>query len=295
MPSLREMRRRMQSVANIGQVTRALEAVSASRVRRAQQLVLATRPYADRAWDVLTHLASQAGRDVVHPLLTERPEVRRVLVVMITGDRGLAGAFYSNIVRATLAHFNRSSAPVDYVIIGRKGRDIMSRRQVNIVAEFSSLPPEPTFADVSAIGRLVVDEFEQARADQIYLAYTRFVNLLHQEAMIRKLLPLEVEVRAQREEGPSHPAYLYEPSEAALVNEIVPRFTALQVYQAILESLASEHAARMVAMRSASENAVDLVEALRIQYNKARQQAITSDMLDIAGGAEALAAAGGRD
>lgn len=293
MPSLREMRRRLQSVANIGQVTRALEAVSASRVRRAQQLVLATRPYADRAWEVLTHLAGQAGRDVVHPLLTERPEVGRILVVMITGDRGLAGAFYSNIVRVTLVHFSRSAVPVDYIVIGRKGRDIMARRQVNIVAEFSSLPAEPTFADVSAIGRLVVDEFEQGRVDQVYLAYTRFVNLLQQEAMIRKLLPLEVEVKGLPGEGPSPRAYLYEPSEAALVNEIVPRFTALQVYQAILESLASEHAARMVAMRSASENAVELVEALRIQYNKARQQAITSDMLDIAGGAEALAA--GRD
>ncbi len=295
MPSLREMRRRMQSVANIGQVTRALEAVSASRVRRAQQQVLATRPYASRAWDVLIHLASQAGRDVVHPLLTERAEVRRVLVVMVTGDRGLAGAFYSNIVRATLAHFSAWTVPVDYIVIGRKGRDLMSRRRVHIVAEFSSLPPEPTFADVSAIGRLVVEEFEQGRADQIYLAYTRFVNLLRQEATVRKLLPLEVEARAQPRERPVHPVYLYEPSEAALVREIVPRFTALQVYQAILESLASEHAARMVAMRSASDNAVELVEALRIQYNKARQQAITSDMLDIAGGAEALAAAAGGD
>ncbi|MEW6567219.1 MAG: ATP synthase F1 subunit gamma [Chloroflexota bacterium] len=293
MPSLREMRRRMQSVANIGQVTHALEAVSASKVRRAQQAVLATRPYADRAWQVLSHLASQAGRDTVHPLLTERREVRRICVVMVSGDRGLAGGFYSNIVRATLDRFRASRVPVEYVIVGRKGRDIMSRRRVRIVAEFSSLPADPTFADVSSIGRLVVDEFLQGRVDQIYLAYTRFVTLMRQEPTIRKMLPLEIEVGPQRPTASGHPVYIYEPSEAALINQIVPRFTALQLYQAILESLASEHAARMVAMRNATDNAHELVEALRLQYNKARQQAITSDMLDIAGGAEALAMARG--
>lgn len=297
MPSLREMRQRMQSVANIGQVTRALEAVSASQVRRAQQAVLATRPYSQRAWQVLLHLASQSGRELVHPLLTERPEVRRILVVMISGDRGLAGAFYSNIVRATLERFRDSNVPVEYVIVGRKGRDIMARRRVDILAEFSRLPAAPAFADVSAIGRLVVDEFLQGRADQIYLSYTRFVSLLRQEPTIHKLLPFEIEVhRARadvlgRTEPGSRPVYLYEPGEAELINMIVPRFTALQLYQSVLESLASERAARMVAMRNATDNAHALVADLRLQYNKARQQAITSDMLDIAGGAEALAMA----
>ena len=295
--SVREMRLRIRSVANIAQVTRALEAVSASRVRKAQQAALATRRYATQAWHVLEHLAEQAGRDYVHPLLTERHQVRRVLVVLITGDRGLAGAFYGNILRATLDQFRASAIPVGYVVVGRKGRDMLSRRHVNIVAEFSRLPTSPTFADVSAIGRLAVDEYLSGEADQVYLAYTRFVNLLRQVPTVRKLLPLEMESTETRDSmglaartAPSR-AYLYEPSEAEIINLIVPRFTALQLFQAVLESMASEHAARMVSMRNATDNANQLVEALRLQYNKARQQAITSDMLDIAGGAEALGAA----
>jgi F-type H+-transporting ATPase subunit gamma len=295
--SVREMRLRMRSVANIAQVTRALEAVSASKVRKAQQAALATRPYASKAWHVLEHLSAQAGRDTVHPLLTERREIRKILVVLITGDRGLAGAFYGNIIRATLDQFRGAKIPVGYVVVGRKGRDILSRRRVELVAEFSNLPSSPAFADVSAIGRLAIDEFLSGQVDQVYLAYTRFINLLRQVPTVRKLLPLEISSDETRESmglagrvGPSR-SYLYEPSEAEIISLIVPRFTGLQLYQAVLESLASEHAARMVAMRSATENAHELVEGLRLQYNKARQQAITSDMLDIVGGAEALGAA----
>jgi F-type H+-transporting ATPase subunit gamma len=295
--SVREMRLRIRSVTNIAQVTRALEAVSASRVRKAQQAALATRPYAAKAWSVLEHLAGQPGREQVHPLLTGRDQVRKVLVVFITGDRGLAGAYYSGILRATLDRFRTSSVPVQYVVVGKKGRDLLSRRHVEIIAEFSGLPSSPTFADVSAIGRLAVEEYLTGQADQVYLAYTRFVNLLRQTPTIRKLLPLEmgleetrVAMGLEKKAAPTRD-YLYEPSEAEIINLIVPRFTGLQLFQAILESAASEHAARMVSMRNATENANQLVDALRLQYNKARQQAITSDMLDIAGGAEALGAA----
>ncbi|HET7010173.1 MAG TPA: ATP synthase F1 subunit gamma [Anaerolineales bacterium] len=296
MPSLREMRLRIRSVGNIAQVTRALQAVSASRVRRAQQAVQATRPYATKAWDVLRHLALQPGRDFVHPLLTHREHVSRILVVLVSSDRGLAGAYNANIVRFGLEHFRQPPAPVQYVIVGRKGRDMLARRRVDILADFSNLPAEPRFADVSAIGRLAVDEYLQGKVDQVHLVYTRFVNLLRQEPTSMLLLPLEVDVEASRvmafaghgvSRGPQ-PAYLYEPSEAELIDQIVPRFTALQLYHAILESTASEQAARMVAMQSATQNAGELVSALRLEYNQARQQAITSDMLDIAGGVEAL-------
>jgi len=299
MASPREMRLRMKSVANIAQVTRALQAVSASRIRRAQQAVLATRPYADKAWHVLQHLSVQAGRDYIHPLLSERDEVRQILVLMISGDRGLAGAYNSGIVRYTLDTFAAAAAPVHYAIIGRKGRDMFSRRRKPIVAEFSGLPDPPAFADVSAVGRLVVEEYLQGRADRVYLAYTDFVNLLRQVPTHRQLLPLELQApdisspRTPRAASKEVVAYTYEPSEARLIEQIVPRFTALQVFQAVLESQASEHAARMVAMRNATENAHELVDSLRMHYNKARQQAITSDMLDIAGGAEALAQASG--
>jgi F-type H+-transporting ATPase subunit gamma len=292
MASAREMRLRIRSVGNIAQVTRALQAVSASRVRRAQQAVQATRPYATKAWEVLLHLASQPARDVAHPLLTQRADVRRITAVVISSDRGLAGAYNANLVRYCLETFRGAAAPVTYVFVGRKGRDMMTRRRIDVRADFSGLPAEPSFADVSAVGRLVVEDYLEGRTDQVFLVYTGFVNLLRQVPTTKLLLPLEVagpEARVtafQPSAGPA-PAYIYEPSEEELIGQIVPRFTALQVFHAVMESLASEHAARMVAMQNATQNAVELGSALRLEYNKARQQAITSDMLDIVGGVEA--------
>ncbi len=298
MPSAREMRSRIRSVSNISQVTRALQAVSASRARKAEQAVAATRPYAAKAWQVLQHLSNQPGRAYLHPLLTERDAARRILVVLVTGDRGLCGAYNINVVRYALEHFARGQAEVSYVVIGRKGREMLVRRRGALRAEFTGLPAEPVFADVSAIGRLAVDDFLGGRFDQVHVVYTDYVNLLKQVPRAVKLLPLELETDGGRVAdfaGHAHQgsAYIYEPGETELLDQIVPRFTALQVFQAILESQASEHAARMVAMRNATENAKELVGALRLDYNKARQQSITNDMLDIAGGAEALAQAGG--
>jgi F-type H+-transporting ATPase subunit gamma len=298
MTSAREMRLRIQGVSNIAQVTRALEAVSASKVRQAQRAVELTRPYATKAWDVLQHLSRQPARDFIHPLLKERDTIDEILVILITGDRGLAGAYNSNVVRFALEEFRDSPVPVRYIVVGRKGRDMMARRGQNIRAEFSHLPAAPSYADVSAIGRIAVEEYLEDMVDQVYLVYTDFINLLRQVPTMKLLLPLEVEKETervqetygQRAAGPE-PAYIYEPGMEELIDRIVPRFTALQVYQAILESLASEHAARMVAMRNATENANELVNDLRLTYNKARQSAITSEILDIVGGAEALATA----
>jgi F-type H+-transporting ATPase subunit gamma len=295
MPTAREVRLRIRSVKNIAQVTRALQAVSASKVRKAQQAVLNTRPYATKAWQVLTHIAGQPGRGTLHPLLTKRPEVRSALVVLVTGDRGLAGAYTTNIVRFSTQRFDDFPAPVRYLTVGRKGRDLMLRRRKDIMAEFSNLPAAPSFADVSAIGRLAVDEFLEQRADEVYLVYTDFINMARQVPRAQKLLPLEVgeaeEGRVvqfgQAAHGPAA-SYIYEPGQAEILDEIIPRFTALQVYHAILESLASEHAARMVAMKNATDSASELADALQLEYNKARQQTITNEMLDIAGGAEAL-------
>ncbi len=295
MPNAREVRLRIRSVKNISQVTRALQTVSASKVRKAMQAMQNTRPYATKAWQVLTHIAAQPGRENLHPLLTRRDEVKNILVVMITGDRGLAGAYNSNIVRFALQRFGKSNIPVSYIMVGRKGRDMMLRRRQNVIAEFSNLPAAPSFSDVSAIGRLAVDEFLMGVADEVYLVYTDFINLVRQVPSVKKLLPLEVGTGEGRvvafapAQRTLAAAYIYEPDQAQLLDEIVPRFTALQVYQSVMESLASEHAARMLAMKNASDSASSLAGALQLEYNKARQQTITNEMLDIAGGAEALA------
>jgi F-type H+-transporting ATPase subunit gamma len=285
----------VRSIKNLAQVTRALETVSASKVRRAVQATLATRPYAEKAFQVLQHLASQPGHTSLHPLLTERLDVRNILVVMISGDRGLAGAYNVNILRQTLTQFANATVPVSYVAVGRKGRDLLLRRSRNVIADFSNLPNPPSFADVSAIGRLVVDDFLNGSYDQIYIAYTEYVSMIHQQPVVRKLLPLDVEDDIHKQAGTQETVqrmngvFVYEPDQEELLNEIVPRFTALQIYKAILSAQASEHAARMVAMRNATESANELITVLQMEYNKLRQQLITNEMLDISGGAEALA------
>jgi len=202
------------------------------------------------------------------------------------------------VLRYVLETFADPEIEFGYLTIGRKGRDMLYRRRKNIVAEFSNLPAEPTFADVSAIGRLAINEYLSGNFDRVYLVYTDFINLLKQVPRHKELLPVsfeELPLGGDRQEQPAarvsgpEPSYIYEPDQQGLIDSIVPRLTELQIYQAITESLASEHAARMVAMRNATDNAAELAGALRLDYNKARQQAITSDMLDIAGGAEALA------
>jgi len=299
--TVREIRRRIKSVKNIAQVTRAMQAVSASKMRRAQEAVLATRPYAQRAWTLLTHLAAQRTEtEEIHPLLEARPGDKAAMV-LLTSDRGLCGAFNTNIIRSALEYLEALPVPADVVAVGRKGRSIMLRRGQSLVAEFSDLPAQPTLADVTPIARIVLDGFLDGTYDIVYLAYTDFINTLRQEPVVKRLLPLtptEMEQQAMAEyveevalETVEVPEYIYEPDPRTILNTVVPRFTELQVYQAVLESIASEHSARMVAMRNATENAEALTQDLQLTYNKARQRAITSEIMDIAGGAEALAQA----
>jgi F-type H+-transporting ATPase subunit gamma len=216
-------------------------------------------------------------------------------VVLVTGDRGLAGAYTTNIVRFTLERFNEYSVPVRFITVGRKGRDLMARQGKEIIADRSNLPADPSFGDVSEIGRIAVEEFLAAHCDEVYLVYTDFINMVTQIPTMKKMLPLEIgeaEDRVQdfaRAERGLAASYIYEPGQTQILDEIVPRFSALQVYHAVLESLASEHAARMVAMKNATDSATELAGGLQLEYNKARQQGITNEMLDIAGGAEALA------
>jgi F-type H+-transporting ATPase subunit gamma len=297
MATAQEIRRRIRSVSNIAQITKALEAVSASRVRRAQAQVLATRPYAAKSWQVLTHLAAQPSQDArAHSLLTRREDVNAVGIVLLTSDRGLIGAFNLNIVRTTMDFIEERDKPAKLITVGRKGRDLMWRAGYEIAAEFTRLPANPTALDCTPIARAAIEDFLGGTVDEVYLAYTDFLNTLRQRPVVMRLLPIqpgEVETQAMAEYVDEVPLdsiseYLYEPSPQDILDTALPRFTELQVYQAVLESLASEHAARMMAMRNATENAEALVDDLTVTYNKARQQAITMEILDIAGGAEAL-------
>jgi F-type H+-transporting ATPase subunit gamma len=300
MPSARDIKNRIRSVKNIGQITRALEAVSASRVRKAQARVLASRAYAEKAWEILLNVqsAGQSGAPM-HPLLTRRTDVKTVMIVLITSERGLAGAFNTNIIRVAQRFAERQGVAVEWVTLARKGRDSLIRAGQNIVASFN-LPAEPTTSDLAPVARLAIDAFLSGEVDDVYIAYTDFINTLTQRPVVVGWLPLIPRDASQMIGGeylkdmPAVTAnrqnYEYEPNPAAILDEIVPRFTELQLYQAVLESLASEHSARMVAMRNASDNANQLSAAYTLVYNKARQTAITNEILDIVGGAEALQA-----
>ncbi|KAF0111414.1 MAG: F-type H+-transporting ATPase subunit gamma [Chloroflexi bacterium] len=295
MASIREMRLRIKSIKSLAQVTRALETVSASKVRKAVQANQASRSYSEKAWKVLLHLARQPGHNNLHPLLNERLEVRKILVILISGDRGLAGSYNVNVLRNTLMYFDQFSQPVDYICVGKKGRDLLLRKKANVIAEFSELKNPANFIEISPINRLVIDDFLNEGHDQLYLSYTNFHTMTKQETMVRKILPLEVDFsgkgfNATHKNGSS--VFTYEPDQKELLDEIIPRFTAMQIYQSVLSSQASEHAARMIAMSNATENANELVGLLQLEYNKARQQSITNDMLDIVGGAAAQTQSG---
>ncbi|MDH3676506.1 MAG: ATP synthase F1 subunit gamma [Anaerolineae bacterium] len=299
MASVREIRRRIRSVKNIAQITRAMQMVAASRMRRAQEQALASRPYAAKSWEILTHLAAQSGSgEQLHPLLTRRTEVNKVAIILNTSDRGLAGAYNGNIIRATTRFMtDNGHEDASLITVGRKGRDFMFRFGRSVVAEFTDMPARPTTLDSAPIARLAIDGFLLGEYDEVYLAYTDFINTLAQDPTVRLLLPIRagnIESKVMSEYldhtgTVSSVEYLYEPSPATLLDTVLPRFVELQIYQAILESRASEESARMVSMRNATENANELITDLTLTYNKARQEAITTEMLDIAGGAEALA------
>jgi F-type H+-transporting ATPase subunit gamma len=290
MSSIREMRQRIKSVKNITQVTRALQTVSASKVRKSTQAAEQTRPYAEKALEILHDLATQPGHNSLHPLLAERSEIKNALVVLVSSDRGLAGAFNINIVKYATDYFDQFKIPVSYVTVGRKGRDLIYRRKKKIVADFPQIPSPPAFIDCAPIGNLIVDNYLDEECDQVFLVYNQYVNMMKQIPTIELLLPLTLPPAEESTDAHagSTAVFTYEPEQSLVLESVVPRFTALQVYQAVLSSHASEHAARMMAMRAATDNGNELIQSLQLDYNKARQQMITADMLDIVGGVEGL-------
>jgi F-type H+-transporting ATPase subunit gamma len=287
MASTREIRRRIRSVKNIAKVTKAMETVAASKMRKAQQQVLATRPYAEKSWEVLTYLARLRGSEAPEqPLLQERP-VKKIGVLLITGDRGLAGAYNSNILRKTaqqIGEWEKGNLQISLITVGKKGRDWMLRHGPPVRAEFTGLSDRPTSNDVAPVANILIEDFIVGQFDAVYMAYTDFHSTLRQEPVVKQLLPI---VPAQPT-VPMAADYIFEPDPQTILTEVLRGLTELQILQALYESIASEQSARMVAMRNATDAANDLIGQLTLSYNKARQEAITKELLDIVGGASAL-------
>lgn len=288
MASTREIRRRIRSVTNIAQVTKAMEAVSAAKMRRAQQQVLATRPYAEEAHEVLSYIARLPNiDDELNPLIQPRPTIKRCGILLVTADRGLAGGFNANVIRKaaqTMRERRQQGTEVEVVTAGKKGREWLLRYDPAIRAEFTDLTDRPTSSDAGPITRILIDDFTQGYFDEVVIIYTNFVNTLRQVPVVQKLLPIE----PAEPSVDMAPEYLFEPSPEVVLNQVLYGFTEVQILQALYESIASEHSARMVAMRNATDAANELIDTLTLTYNKARQEGITNELMDIVGGMAAL-------
>jgi F-type H+-transporting ATPase subunit gamma len=285
--SLRDIRRRIRSVKNTAQITRAMQMVAASRMRRAQQRVLAARPYSDAIRIMLGELSQQRAEGGELPaLLRVRPE-HRVGYLIFTSDRGLAGGLNSNVLRrATEEVLSRPQEP-EIVTLGRKGQDYFSRRGRRIAATFTGISERAAYDDIIAAARVATTAYESAQVDAVYLVFPQFVSTLTQTPVVRRLLPLE----PLAQHG-TPLDFIIEPDPEQIMTALLPRYIEVQIYQALLETSASEQSARMVSMRNATENAQELVANLTLTYNKARQAAITKEITEISSAAEALAAAG---
>ena len=297
MPSTREIRRRISSIKNIAQITKAMQLVASSRMRRAQERVQQSRPYAEQLRAMVSRLARAAGEDLGAGavLMTERP-VQKIGYILISPDRGLCGALPSNInrkaansVREVQEELGGQIEPdkIDFVAVGRKGRDFIARSPYNLLAEFINYGDHPGLNDASAIAQVAVDAFVKGEIDVVYLVYARFVNTVTQIPTTIKLLPVEPPAE-EEEDRKSKVEYIYEPDAASLFEALLPRYVDLQVYQALLDSLASQWSAQMIAMKNATDSANELLDDLRLTYNKARQASITTQILEIVAGAEAL-------
>lgn len=289
MPSPREVKRRMNSVKNMSQITRAMEMVAASKMRRAQERVAAGRPYSERLREVLADLSSQVGPEEVNkfPLLTQR-EVQKSALLVMTPDRGLSGPLNSNLFRRT-AQYLRNETPdanPKVIAVGKKGRDFLTKTGQNVVAEFIQLGDRPTLDDVRPIVDVAVAEFLSGEVDAVYMLYPKFINTLSQVPTVVQLLPIE---KPDESEGSaSNVEYIFEPDSDTVLQEILPRYLETIVYQAVLETVASFYSSQMVAMRNATDNAKELVDDLNLSYNKARQAQITNEVAEISAGANAF-------
>ncbi|OUS75209.1 F0F1 ATP synthase subunit gamma [Paenibacillus sp. MY03] len=281
--NMRDIKREIKSKQNMKQITKAMEMVAASRLRRAQQAALASRPYADKLKEVVASIAA-GTKDVKHPMLETR-EIKKTGYLVITSDRGLAGGYNANILRKvtqTIQQKHKSADEYALFVIGRKGRDYFRRRNMPIVEEVIGLADSPTFADIKSVSSSAVKMFADGSYDELYLYYNKFVNAISQIPTETRLLPLE-----EISEGTKVSTYEYEPSPEGVLEVLLPKFAETLIYSAVLDGKASEFGARMTAMGSATKNATKMISQLTLTYNRARQAAITQEISEIVAGANA--------
>ncbi len=293
MASTREIRRRIRSIKNTAQITKAMQMVASSKMRRAQDRVQQARPYAEQIRALVSRLANAAGEDIGEgvELLKQRP-VHNIGIVLISPDRGLSGALPSNINRKAVSsalELQNSLADqgrrpnINFVAVGRKGRDFVIRTQQTMLAEFTNYGDRPGLNDASAIAQVAVDAFQKGEVDAVYLVYARFVNTVTQQPTTVQLLPVQPPAKEENEEQKTV-EYIYEPDARTIFEALLPRYVDVQVYQALLETVASFYSAQMIAMKNATDSAQDLVQDLTLTYNKARQAAITMQILEVVAG-----------
>jgi F-type H+-transporting ATPase subunit gamma len=287
MATLRDIQRRIRSVQSTQKITRAMKLVAAAKLRRAQERILAARPYAAKMGELLGNLVSAAGSDgAPHPLLEQREGPRRQ-VVIITADKGLAGAFNSNVIRRALEFVRQSNVTeVTLVVVGRKARDFYRRRQWTIKRDLIGFWDRLAYSHASELADYFMQQYLDSEVDEVYLVYNEFRSVASQRPVREQLLPIPR--KAEGEADSTAVDYIYEPDPRAILDELLPRHVRTQVFRALMESLAGEYGARMTAMEAATKNAKEMIDVLTIQFNKARQEKITKELLDIVGGAEAL-------
>lgn len=283
MAGMRDIKRRIRSVQNTQQITKAMKMVAAAKLRKAQARVVAARPYTDKLQEVLLRLVGTI-EDFQHPLLESRP-VQKVGYVVLAADRGLCGGYNANILRLahrTLAEHDNAAV----VAVGRKARDYFRRRHFELVRDYVDLGDEPNYIQARELARQITGMYQEGVFDEVHLIYTEFISAIRQKQSIIKLLPI---VKPDGEPAPDHQtAYIYEPSPQEVLNTLLPRYVETIVYRALLEAKASEHGARMTAMGAATDNAAELIRKLTLSFNRARQAAITKEISEIVGGAAAL-------
>jgi F-type H+-transporting ATPase subunit gamma len=288
MPAYRDIVRRIDSIRNTQKITKAMQVVAATRLRKAQAAVQATRPYADKMIEVL-QTVSERATEYKHPFLVRR-EGKRAVMILVTTDKGLAGAVNVNNIRAATRYMQENYPDHPrYVTLGRKGRDFLLRYGRSVIAEVSSLPDRPSQGQVLPAVAVALDEYSKGNADAVLICYARWISTLRQEPTVRVLVPAEIPKREQDQSGP-RADYIYEPDPESVLDGLLPRYVETQVFQAVLENKASEYSAKMIAMQNATNAAGDLITSLTLYANKVRQEGITTELMDIVSGAEAVSA-----